>query len=426
MSAWEQIPGVYLLPYDSKDEALKKILLVFSAATMAIIVIPWGVLYLVFNNPKAAFPPLGYSALSVLGLLHFAYTKKYEVFRVSQLALCLVLPFLVSLSLGGIHPSSAVIIWSFTSPMGAFLFSTRRQASIFFAATIALILITAVLEPFQPILSDIKPLPEYVVTIFYVLNLGTVLSLVFYFFSYAAKQRDELFNKIEVEQEKSEGLLRNILPEDVIQELVATGRVKPARHEDATVLFTDFAGFTQATSTMPADRMVAELNEIFAAFDEIAYAEGIEKIKTIGDSYMAAAGLSDNQPDHALRCTRVALRMLKFIEERNHTAAFKWKIRVGIHSGPVISGVVGKRKYAYDIWGDAVNIASRMESSGQPQRVNVSAYTYDQIRSVYDCTYRGKISAKGKGKIDMYFVDRDSKPLPTECVGDFGAKAERT
>ena len=405
MSVWERISNQYLLPSDSKDEALQKVLLVFVAATMAIAVIPWAVIYYVFGNPTAAIPPLVYFALTVIGLLHFALTKRFKIFRISQLTFCLILPFLVSLSLGGFQPSSAVIIWSFTSPMGAFLFSNRRQASYFFAATIALILITAVLEPFQPILLGISPLPESVVTTFYVLNIGAVLSLVFYFFSYAGKQRDELFKKIEVEQEKSAKLLLNILPADVIQELIATGRVKPARHEEVTVLFTDFADFTHVTSTMPADRIVTELNDIFAAFDEIAYAENIEKIKTIGDSYMAVAGLSNNQPDHALRCTRAALRMLEFVEERNRTAAFKWKVRVGIHSGSVVSGVVGKRKYAYDIWGDTVNIASRMESSGEVLRVNVSAYTYDQISSMYDCTYRGKISAKGKGEIDMYFVD---------------------
>ena len=207
------------------------------------------------------------------------------------------------------------------------------------------------------------------------------------------------------EREHSERLLLNILPENVIQELAGTGKVKPARHENASILFTDFASFTQATSTMPADRMVAELNEIFAAFDDIVRAGGIEKIKTIGDAYMAAAGLSDNAPNHAELCARAALRMIAFMEERNRTAAFKWQLRVGIHSGPVVSGVVGKHKYAYDIWGDAVNIASRMESSGESGRVNVSAYTYDLIRSMFACTYRGKISAKGKGEIDMYFVD---------------------
>ena len=207
------------------------------------------------------------------------------------------------------------------------------------------------------------------------------------------------------EQERTQGLLRNILPEHVIRELASTGKVKPMRHEGATILFTDLAGFTQATSTMPADRMVEELNDIFAGFDEIAHDEGVEKIKTIGDAYMAAAGLTDHQPDHAQRCARAALRMQTFIEERNRGAAFKWLLRVGIHSGPVISGVVGQRKYAFDIWGDAVNIASRMESAGETGRVNVSAYTYDLIRSFFDCTYRGKITAKGKGEVDMYFVD---------------------
>ncbi len=213
------------------------------------------------------------------------------------------------------------------------------------------------------------------------------------------------------EREHSERLLLNILPANVIQELAATGKVKPARYEDASILFTDFVSFTQATSTMPADRMVAELNDIFGAFDDIAHEEGIEKIKTIGDAYMAASGLSDGAPNHAERCVRAALRMTKFMEERNRSATFKWHLRVGIHSGPVISGVVGKRKYAFDIWGDAVNIASRMESSGEAGEVNISAYTYDLIRSMFPCTYRGKVNAKGKGEIDMYFVDMEKTAL---------------
>ena len=221
----------------------------------------------------------------------------------------------------------------------------------------------------------------------------------------AMRELGEAMRALKQEREHSERLLLNILPVKVIQELAATGKVNPARHEDASILFTDFASFTQATSTMPPDRMVAELNDIFVAFDEMAQEEGIEKIKTIGDAYMAAAGLSDDAPNHAERCVRAALRMTKFMEERNRTATFKWHLRVGIHSGPVISGVVGKHKYAYDIWGDAVNIASRMESSGAAGEVNISAYTYDLIRSMFPCTYRGKIDAKGKGEVDMYFVD---------------------
>ena len=209
---------------------------------------------------------------------------------------------------------------------------------------------------------------------------------------------------VAAEHERSELLLLNILPADLAQELSETGSARPARHESVTVLFTDLSGFTQAASTMPADRMVAELNEIFAAFDDIADACGVEKIKTIGDAYMAAAGLPKPCADHAQRCVRAGLSMVDHLDNRNKTAAFKWSLRVGIHSGPVVAGVVGKRKYAFDIWGDTVNVASRMESSGEVGRVNISAYTFDLIRAEYDCQYRGKVDAKGKGQMDMYFV----------------------
>jgi class 3 adenylate cyclase len=210
--------------------------------------------------------------------------------------------------------------------------------------------------------------------------------------------------ELQHEQIRTKELLHNILPIEIAEELSATGSARPARHESVTILFTDFSGFTQAVSAMPADRMVGELNEIFAAFDGITDDCGVEKIKTIGDAYMAAAGLPKACSDHAQRCVRAGLRMVDYLENRNRTAAFKWSLRVGVHSGPVVAGVVGKRKYAYDIWGDTVNIASRMESSGETGRVNISAYTYDLVREEFDCEYRGKVDAKGKGQIDMYFV----------------------
>jgi len=226
--------------------------------------------------------------------------------------------------------------------------------------------------------------------------------------------------ELQREQSRTRELLYNILPMELVDELEKKGRAAPARHESATVLFTDFAGFTNAAATMPADRMIAELNEIFAAFDDITDECGVEKIKTIGDAYMAAAGLPKACPDHAQRCVRAGLKMVAYIEQRNRTATFKWMLRVGIHSGPVVAGVVGKRKYAFDIWGDTVNIASRMESSGEAGKVNVSAYTSDLAREHFNCEYRGKVAAKGKGDIDMYFVVGERALAPQPCAVSAG------
>jgi class 3 adenylate cyclase len=225
--------------------------------------------------------------------------------------------------------------------------------------------------------------------------------------SYAGLERkvDERTMELSKERERSEALLRNILPAAIAEELKDHGFSAPRRHDEVSILFSDFVAFTQTVSTVPPQRMVGELNEIFSGFDEIVERHKLEKIKTIGDAYMAAAGVPEALTDHAIRSVSAALEMQQWIAARNVSSSMKWGLRIGIHAGPVVSGVVGSRKYAYDIWGDTVNIASRMESSGEPGRVNISAYVYDLVRGVFDCEYRGKVAAKGKGEIDMYFVD---------------------
>ena len=218
---------------------------------------------------------------------------------------------------------------------------------------------------------------------------------------------------IKDERDRSQDLLLNILPEETARELETNGHAKTRFYDDVTVLFTDFKGFSTIAGKLTPIQLVAELNEYFMAFDDIIIKYNLEKIKTIGDAYMCAGGIPTVNETHALDAVHAALAMQAYMNKRqlekstNGIAA--WELRIGIHTGPVVAGVVGKKKYAYDIWGDTVNIASRMESNGEPGKVNVSAATFRQISDHYQCLHRGKISAKNIGEIDMYFVESSVK-----------------
>lgn len=215
---------------------------------------------------------------------------------------------------------------------------------------------------------------------------------------------DERTVELAQERERSEVLLRNMLPAAIADELKRNGKSIPRRHDEVSILFTDIVDFTQIVANIPASQTVDELNQIFTGFDRIVARNGLEKINTVGDAYMAAAGVPNPCTDHAQRCALAALEMQQWIADRNVTSAIQWKLRAGIHSGSVVAGVVGTTKFAYGIWGDTVNVASRMESAGESGRVNISARTYALIRDHFDCVYRGKVAAKGKGEIDMYFI----------------------
>jgi class 3 adenylate cyclase/tetratricopeptide (TPR) repeat protein len=206
------------------------------------------------------------------------------------------------------------------------------------------------------------------------------------------------------EKAKSDNLLLNILPATVAEELKEKGSARAQYHEAVSVLFTDFVGFTQVSEALSPEQLVQELNECFSAFDRIIYDHGLEKIKTIGDAYMAVAGLPAYSPGHAEKAIEAALELVDFIEKRRKTRNFGFEVRIGIHSGPVIAGIVGTRKFAYDIWGDTVNIAARMESSGSPGRVNISEAAYQLVKERFAFEPRGKVMAKNKGEMEMYFV----------------------
>jgi adenylate cyclase len=216
---------------------------------------------------------------------------------------------------------------------------------------------------------------------------------------------------IENEKERSEKLLLNILPLETAEELKEKGSATPKQYEMVSVLFTDFKGFTNIAEKLTPQELVAELNRCFFEFDKIIDKHNLEKIKTIGDAYMCAGGIPVANTSNPVEIVRAGLEIKQFMDDlkqkREAAGQDYWELRIGIHTGPVVAGVVGKNKFAYDIWGDAVNTASRMESSGIPGKVNISGTTYDLVRDHFECSHRGKIQAKNKGEIDMYIVEKE-------------------
>jgi len=218
------------------------------------------------------------------------------------------------------------------------------------------------------------------------------------------RRLEEQNRQLEEEKQKSEALLRNVLPERTARELLSTGTCKPQLFKEATVCFTDIVGFTPASARLSPEVIIHELNEIFTGFDRLALKNHCERMKTIGDAYLFVCGIPEPSPLHAQHVSQAALEMIDFLKTRNQTAEHQWEIRVGIHSGPLVGGVVGTEKYLYDIFGDTVNIAARMEEMGRPMRVTISENTHLLLQGHFPCTKGKEMEVKGKGQLTMYTV----------------------
>ncbi|UBF24395.1 GAF domain-containing protein [Kovacikia minuta CCNUW1] len=235
------------------------------------------------------------------------------------------------------------------------------------------------------------------------------------------EELNQLYSQLEVEKSKSDQLLLNILPVEVASELKHFGKVKPVYYESASVLFTDFKDFTKLSQKMAPEVLVAELDHCFSYFDRIVEKYNLEKLKTIGDSYMCAGGIPTPNRTHAVDTVLAAIEMQLFMHLHKAQKIKQnqpyWDIRIGVHSGPLLAGVIGQKKFAYDVWGDTVNTASRMESCGIPGRVNISQATFSAIKDFFQFEYRGKVAAKNKGEIDMYLVTGIKHHLAIDPVG---------
>jgi class 3 adenylate cyclase len=213
--------------------------------------------------------------------------------------------------------------------------------------------------------------------------------------------------ELEREKERAEKLLLNIMPKSVYEEMKDYGTVTPQLFTEATILLLDFVGHTEKDISRDPAALVTELNDIFNVFDRITGMFDCERIRTVGDSYMAVSGLPDATPDHAHNIANVALRMLRYIEKRNSAHLESWHCRIGINSGPVVGSLVGVQKYVYDIFGPGVNLASRMETISEPMKITLNEDTYQLIKDDFECTERGEFEVKGFGELNLYFLERE-------------------
>ncbi len=394
-----RIAMIGVMPNDSEELKIQKSLLVICTFPFIFAGAGWGIAYILLGEKLAGFIPLSYSFISLASVIYFGLSRKFRVFRFSQLLLILLLPFALMLSLGGFVSGSAVIIWALISPLGAMLFDKKSNAPLWLLGFIFLVIIC---YPLQPSLRFQNNLTTKQINIFFVLNLITVGSLIFLMVYYFVGKKNFY-------QARSEALLLNILPNEIAEELKANGSAKAKLFDYVTVMFTDFKNFTQITEKFTPAELVAEIDTLFKAFDNITSKHNIEKIKTIGDSYMCAGGLPVPNESHAIDVVKAAMDIQQFMRQNLHKRKIEgiepFEIRIGIHTGPVVAGIVGDKKFAYDIWGDTVNIASRMESSGETGKINISGTTYELVKDRFKCMHRGKIQAKNKGEIDMYFVE---------------------
>jgi adenylate cyclase len=296
------------------------------------------------------------------------------------------------LSLGGFKNSSVVIIWSVLSPLVVVLIEDLRRAKKWLYGFVALLIASGLLQPYLWTVS----LPEPFVTWFFVLNLGVVITIGFSFLYYFVGQRNFF-------QERSEMLLLNILPKE-ISEILKTGpRTIAAHHDAASILFADVVEFTPLAATMTPLELVDLLNEVFQCFDTLVEKYGLEKIKTIGDCYMAAAGVPRSRPDHAAVLVQLALEIREAVSKRTFCGQ-RLAFRIGINSGSVVAGLIGHKKFIYDLWGDAVNLASRMESHGEGGAIQITRRTYELIKNDFVCAEKGRIKVKGAGDLEVWHV----------------------
>jgi adenylate cyclase len=387
-------------PEDDEELRQKKALLVLLAVLILPVSVVWGSLYLGFGATVGVVPFV-YFAVSVASLVIFARNRDFQLLLNIQLIDVLVTTTAGQMLVGGFLPSGGVGLWGILAPLGALVFLDVRRAVRWFGAFLVVFVLTGLAGE---ILFTDANLPTGFTSTMLALNIIGVASVAFALLASFAHQRNEALTALRAEQEKSELLLLNILPGPIAERLKAATQTIADHFDAASILFADVVDFTPLAQGLTPAETVGILDQLFSQFDALVERHGLEKIKTIGDAYMAAAGVPDPVPDHARRAALLALDMRDLAFTSPVAGQPGIELRIGLNSGPVVAGVIGTKRLLYDLWGDAVNTASRMESHGTAGEIQITRATYDLLKDEFVCRPRGTIPVKGKGQMETWYL----------------------
>ncbi len=403
----QNIPIVSEEPY-AQEKKLHRDLLIFACAFMNLAVVLWLAIYWIMGIHFSANVPLVYQFISVASLLHYYKFKNFEIFRFIQLGLFLFVPFIMQWSIGSAVTASGVMLWALLAPIGALVVKGWRDSIPWF---IAYMVMTVVSGGFDYYLGngDDRGVAMKTIGFFFALNFAAMSSIIYFLVRHFVVAMDRIKNQLDEqhqllaeEQKKSERVLLNVLPSSIAHRLKNHQGLIADGYADVTVMFADLVNFTQLTESLSPEQMVGLLNTIFSGFDDLCEKYNLEKIKTIGDAYMAVGGLNRNNSNYTNDIADLALDMRDFVVNHPELTPFKLDIHSGIATGPVVAGVIGSKRFIYDLWGDTVNVASRLTDEAVAGMIQVDKITYNRIRFDYAFEPPATINVKGKGEMVMY------------------------
>lgn len=391
----------------SPEEKLSGDMLVFSTALMMVASMLWLAIYWSFGQRYSTLIPMVFLLASLCTIVFFLKTRKLPLFCMMQLSLFLFTPFVLQWTMGNFVNSSGVSLWALLAPVGAIVILGTRESVPWF---VAYIFMTAMSGMFDYVLQwDTKQLDMRTIAVFFALNFVSISAMVYVLLWYFSREKIKLREAVDaqgravsMEKELSDRLLLNILPEPIAIRLKRQETNIADGHADVTVMFADIVNFTHMSEEMSPNETVHLLNDIFSEFDMLAEKHGIEKIKTIGDAYMAAGGLRSSTTQYVDAMADMALQMQAFVARYTAPNGERMSLRVGLATGAVVAGVIGRRKFSYDLWGDTVNVAARMSSEAHPGLIQVDAVTYRRLHNRYAFDEMQQIDVKGKGMMQVY------------------------